>query len=147
MGYTCTVFCRFSVSSRFPLDHETVDPFLLLCCCAEIAEIQSLALIKLEVFRRDIGSAVLREMMTDSVQDVTDQYVPGCFCSAQLWQHGSKMAIQSMDSNLTLIMEPVLTSKCLGFCIEARSLRPFAPETSGVELFGPFLETIPPTRH
>ncbi|MEP5375794.1 MAG: hypothetical protein ABJQ14_08345, partial [Hyphomicrobiales bacterium] len=58
----------------------------------------------------------------------------------------SKMTIEFMGSNLAQIMELWMISKFLGICIEARSLLPFAPKTSGVELVAPFLETIPPTR-
>ena len=50
-----------------------------------------------------------------------------------------------MDSNLAQVMEPLMISKCFGIRIEARSLFPFAPGTSGVELVALFLETVPPT--
>ena len=59
--------------------------------------------------------------------------------------YGSKMAIQSTGSNLARTMEPSMISKSVGICIETRSILPFAPETSGVELVAPFLDTIPHT--
>ena len=33
-----------------------------------------------------------------------------------------------MNSNLAQIMQPLIISNCIGICIEARSLIPFAPE-------------------
>ena len=51
-----------------------------------------------------------------------------------------------MGSNLAQTMEQSIVSKCLGIYVVERALLPFAPETSGVELAAPFLETTQPTR-
>ena len=56
------------------------------------------------------------------------------------------MAIQSMDSYIAQIIEPLTTSECVGICIESRSFLPFAPETSyalgvGCEMLESMLRT------